>query len=192
MKVQCTAIMLLVSCSIFSQVGIGTTTPNAELEINSDTNLPALELNPQTSPTGTASGQLSVIEDELYLFDKSREKWLSIEAASFAFALEGNVNNRPLEYSGDVTNSGPVIPRNATLVYAAINSSGGNASKVFTLIVTSLSGSVTNHTFQISGGKLTNTSYNIDLNEGDTLQVRTNNSNSVSNPTVLFWVKWRK
>ena len=56
--------LLFFACfSVSAQVGVGTTDPTAELEIEtSNSGIPALELNPQSSPTGTATGQLAVLE----------------------------------------------------------------------------------------------------------------------------------
>jgi len=52
--------------NIYSQVGIGTLNPSAELEIGTtNTGIPALEINPQTAPVGNAMGQLAIIGDIL-------------------------------------------------------------------------------------------------------------------------------
>ena len=85
--------MLFLSCGLFAQVGIGTITPNAELEIKSNSTLPALELNPQTAPVGTATGQIAVIGDKLYMFDVTRAKWLSVEATMLNFGLENGTDD---------------------------------------------------------------------------------------------------
>lgn len=50
-------VIFIYAQAMFSQVGVGTTTPTAELEVEtSNTGIPALELNPQTAPTGTTNG----------------------------------------------------------------------------------------------------------------------------------------
>ena len=68
---------------MLSQVVVGTTDPTSELEIETtDTGIPALEINPQTAPVGSANGQIAVIGDKLYMYDLTRTKWLSIETTA--------------------------------------------------------------------------------------------------------------
>ncbi len=101
---------------LFGQVGIGTLTPTAQLEISNDIanpNLPLLELNPQSAPTGSATGQLSVIGDKLFMYDATRVKWLSVESTALHFARGGsNRNDAPLRFSGVIgnQNSGAYMP----------------------------------------------------------------------------------
>ena len=103
MKTLLLTFSLLICNVIFAQVGIGTTNPTAQLEINtSGTSLPALEISPQSSPIGTATGQLAVIDDKLFLYDQTRGKWLSVESCLLNFGLEEDSDNVFLEYVGDI------------------------------------------------------------------------------------------
>ena len=122
-------ILLLCIHSIgFSQVGIGTTNPTAELEIETtNTGIPALELNAQTAPTGNATGQISLIGDKLFMYDATRSKWLSLETIALQYGRNGNADNQRLHYGGNMqnNNSGAMMPFNGTIVAVSSRSSGG-------------------------------------------------------------------
>lgn len=179
---------------VYAQVGIGTTTPNAVLDIQSPSdNLPALELNPQTNPIGTAAGQISVIGDRLFLYDATRSKWLSTETSIFSFGDEGSIDEGNLEYAGDITDNGPRIVENASIVYLTANSTQGNQSKIISLNITDSHGTVTGHEFQLVNGSLILENLDIEVETGDSIQV---SAVSVGGPirglSVTFWTKWRK
>ncbi len=185
----------------FAQVGIGTTSPTSELEIETtNTGIPALELNPQSAPTGTVTGQLAVIGDMLYMYDATRSKWLSTESHALQFSIFGPASNETLWYGGGgVEDIGPLMPFDGTIVYMTLNSSGGQANKSFDI---SINGSnVGNNAdptldgrVNLSSGTFSYTSYNIDFNAGDHIQlrVRNNGTNDVDDPVGVIWVKWRK
>tara|TARA_R100001369_G_scaffold92771_1_gene139731 strand:- start:5097 stop:5558 length:462 start_codon:yes stop_codon:yes gene_type:complete len=119
----------------FSQVGIGTVTPSAELEIETSSgDIPALKLNPQTNPIGNEMGQLAVIGDKLYMYDDVRAKYLSVETTALQFAKDGTADNDPLRFGGDVKDngSGAKMPFNGTIVYCTIQSSGEKKTKNLT------------------------------------------------------------
>lgn len=195
------ALFLCLNASILSsQVGIGTTDPSAELEIETaNTGIPALQLNPQTAPDGDSDGQLSVIGDRLYMYDLTRDKWLSIEATALQFGKNGGADNELLRFGGDVRNnsSGPLMPFDGTIVYMTIQSSGGVTNKQFDI---KLNGSDVGNDadatldgrISLSSGSFTRTTYNIDFDAGDyiNLEVR-NNAGDVEDAAGIIWVKWR-
>lgn len=190
--------MLLFTCGIFAQVGIGTTTPTAELEINATTSLPALELNPQTTPVGTAMGQLSVIGDKLFMYDEDRGKWLTIGSTMLNFGLENGTDNQFLEYVGDITTSGPKMPLAGTIVYIAMNSAGGQADKQVQLyfgntpIPNDLEPSI-DGVIALSGNTFTNSNFNLDFEAGDYFRIKVLDEGSdVEELSVLLWIKWRQ
>lgn len=177
------------------QVGINTTTPSAELEIaSSSPGLPILELNPQTAPVGTASGQLSVINDQLYLYDDTRSKWLSIGSSTFNFGGEGGQDGDDLEYAGDIENNGPTMPQDGTIVYISINSTGGFPTKEITInIYNSLNVLVGSHSVNLVGGSLVLADFNVDFSSGDHFRVYVEDANGVvNNVTAVLWTKWRQ
>ena len=197
MKLTQTIIACLLVCNIHAQVGIGTTTPGAELDINAVNSggIPPLELNPQTTPTGTASGQIAVIGNELYLYDASRTKWLSVASSTFNFGKEGNLNNTDLEYSGDIDNSGPSMAQNGTIVYITINSSGGSVTKGFTLSrYNTANFLISTHSFSLHSGELIVNNANIDFSKGDYFIVSVDNDGTgvVSDASMVIWTKWRQ
>lgn len=182
----------------FSQVGIGTVTPSAELEINATpTGIPALQLNPQTTPTGTAMGQLAVVGDKLYMYDDTRGKWLSVESTALHFARGGaNRNDSPLRFSGVISNqnSGSYMPLDGTIVYISAMINAGDDSKEFLIERRDSSGFVaTAATFNLSGEVYSNASANIDFNAGEYLITRISGTGgTVNNPNIIIWVKWRQ
>ncbi|WP_298237329.1 hypothetical protein [uncultured Algibacter sp.] len=185
---------------LWSQVGIGTTNPSAELEIETtNAGIPALQLNPQTAPNGDSDGQLSVIGDKLYMYDLTRDKWLSIEATALQFGKNGGADNELLRFGGDVRNnsSGPLMPFDGTIVYMTIQSSGGVANKQFDIKINGSDvGNNANNTLDgrisLSSGSFTETDYNIDFDAGDyiNLEVR-NNGGDLEDTAAVIWVKWR-
>ncbi len=125
-------LILCVHSICFSQVGIKTTSPTSELEIaTTNTGIPALEMNPQTAPTGSVTGQISVIGDKLYMYDATRVKWLSIESSALQFSYAGAASKQTLWFGGNTENTGPKMPFDGTIVYMTLNSSGGQANKAF-------------------------------------------------------------
>ena len=182
--------------SLFSQVGIGTTTPTAELEIvATNTGIPALELNAQSSPTGTVTGQIALIGDKLYMYDASRTKWLSVETTALQFGRNGNTNNRPLRFGGNVenNNSGAMMPINGTIVAVSARAAGGASAKQFQIRVRNGTTNVTTSNFNLSSLEYTSITDNIDFSAGDYITVFAQNGggNSTS-PIVVLWIKWRQ
>ncbi|MDD7886490.1 hypothetical protein [Flavivirga sp. 57AJ16] len=193
-------IMLLCSYYSFSQVGIGTTTPSSELEIETtNTGIPALRLNPQSAPTGSMTGQLAVIGDQLFMYDATRAKWLSTGAVAIQFGTNGNSDGQNLSYGGTMRNSGsgPLMPFNGTIVGITGNCSGGNSNKGFELRVFDWTGFGTNTTisynFNLSNYEFNNSTLNLDFNINDYISLSSSSSgSSVANPAIVVWVKWRE
>ena len=198
--------MLICSYYSFSQVGIGTTTPTAELEIETtNTGIPALELNPQSAPIGSVTGQLAVIGDKLFMYDATRVKWLSVEATALQYGYAYGADNQILFFGGDIgldptteNDTGPKMPFDGTIVYITVESSGGNTSKSFDIEINGTA--VPNNAdptldgrFQLSGGTFTRTTFNIDFNAGDYIMLKAISSGSaVYDPAAIIWVKWRE
>ncbi len=189
--------MCLFFQTLFSQVGVGTTDPTAELEIETTpTGIPALEINPQTAPTGNTTGQLAVIGDQLCMYDETRGKWLSVESTALHFARGGsNRNDSPLRFSGVISNqnSGAHMPMDGTIVYISAMVNGGDTSKEFFIERRDASGFLsTAAAFNLSSGTYSNSAADIDFNAGEYLITRISGTGgTVNNPNIILWVKWR-
>jgi hypothetical protein len=195
-KTYLIAISLFLFCIniSYSQVGIGTTNPTAKLEIDAASDaIPALEIVPRTTaPTGTASGQMSIIDGSLYIYDATRSKWLSSETVPFSFALSGGgINDQYLGYSGITSNlTGVKMPLNGTIVMITAESSGGNASKGFEIRKTIANTTI--FSFSLASYTYTNTAVNINFNADEYVNIYANATANTQNPIVTIFVKWRK
>ena len=199
-----TLFFLLVSVltvTAFAQVGIGTPTPSAELDIiTTNTGIPALELNPQTDPVGSQTGQLAVIGDKLYMYDGTRGKWLSVESTPLQYGRNGtNIDTDRLRFGGDIRNasSGAKMPLNGTIVYIAVQTAGGDADKEFDLEIngTDVGDSVDptiDGRFELVGGSFYSSEYNIDFDAGDFISIQARGADDVEHPAAIIWVKWRE
>jgi len=192
-----TLFTFLVSFATWAQVGIGTPTPSAELDIiTTNTGIPALELNPQSAPVGTQTGQIAVIGDKLFLYDGTRGKWLSVESTALQYGKNGDVDNSDfLRFGGDARNgttSGALMPFDGTIVYAtAQNTNGG--TQTFGLSINGANAAGAGFTtFNLVAGAFTETTYNIDFDAGDFINVHSERGNGLDDPIVVVWVKWRR
>lgn len=181
-----------------AQVGIGTTNPTAKLEIDASIDaIPALEIVPRTTaPTGTASGQISIMDGSLYVYDATRAKWLSSETMVFPFGKNGSViAGDYLQYARvEHQNSGAKVLQNATIVGIAAEASGGNPTKGFDIIIKTggTTTTVSTTSFSLTGSTYLNPTANINLSAGDYISIQTRGGTDVNNPTVTLYVKWRK
>ena len=178
-----------------SQVGVGTTNPSSELEISTDNaGIPALELNPQTSPTGTADGQISVIGDKLYMYDATRIKWLSVESSTLQFGRNGNVDNDNLHFGGNMVSgtAGALMPFDGTIVAITSMAASGDDTDVNIRARDVTNTNTIDQTFSLSSLRYINTTTNFNFNAGDYITVRgRDNSTTAVDLTVIIWVKWR-
>lgn len=189
-------IFILSISGLHAQVGIGTSTPNSALEIRSvSDDLPALELNPQTAPQGTVTGQLAVIGDKLFLFDDVRDKWLTVESTVFNFGKDSWAADDYLEYAGDIDDSGPQMPFAGTIVYATINTTDGDPSHTGSIRVfngpddPAIAGQ---EPLVLNQGSRVYKEVDMDFEAGQTLRVYIDPSGwGVENPSVVLWIKWR-
>lgn len=191
------ALLLCLSTNIaLCQVGVGTTNPTSELEIETtNTGIPALEINPQTAPVGSADGQLAVIGDKLYMYDLTRAKWLSVENTTLLYGRTGSRTNQGLNFMGNFgnRNSGAFIPMNATIVHISARARGGNATKDFSLEIRNGAGVVSSTTYNLVAREYTNTALNIDIDAGEYLISRIGNTgDNVTDLTLIVWLKWRQ
>lgn len=175
-------------------VGINTTSATSKLEIDASTGTtPPLEIVPRTTvPTGTAGGQIAVIDNSLYIYDVSRTKWLSSETVTFEWGHDGNLKGAYLDCAGVLNepNTGVKMPYNGTIIAITALQSGGDASKGF--VVRKNSASTDLISFNLTSFTY-NASTNIDFNADDFLKVFTVAAGGeCTNPVVTLYIKWRK
>lgn len=191
--------LLLVPLFGICQVGIGTLTPTAELDIEtSDTGIPALRLRPQSNPTGSNTGQLAVIGDLLYMYDNTRSKWLSVESAVFEWVYQDtDITNEFLtidaEYKDKAEDVSQVMPLDGTIVYASINYTyvNGSTNKSFDIYFEDPTATAA-ATLNTSSEKTVLTNLNIDFNASDRIFIEYMGPDKIIDPVVMLWVKWRK
>ncbi|NER18613.1 type 1 periplasmic-binding domain-containing protein [Spongiivirga citrea] len=176
------------------QVGINTSTPDAQLDIES-TDVP-LRIQPSaTTPTGTLGGQMFIDTDGLlYTYDTTRTKWLSMDRNMVGWGRNsGSASNEYLrQFNGSQSNNnGWRMIRDATITAITVQSnnidtfdiqirSNDNTAPILTFTVTAAEGDHDN-------------TINIDVSEGDFIQCFLPTvAGGVSNPQVLIEVAWRK
>lgn len=191
--------ILLIAGTLNAQVGIGTTNPTAQLTIDTGgSGIAPIELaNISTAPDqNLKAGQLSVIDNELYFYEPQRGEWLSVSTMPLEFVRNGNVNSQNLFFGGKVTNqnSQAAMPFNGTIVHISAVSAGGNATKRFEIRVRNGGENVVTSDFNLIDNAFNDTNANIDFSAGDviTMRARDDGNGTVSNPTIILWVKWRK
>jgi len=178
------------------RLGIGTVNPTAKLEIDATTeNIPALEIVPRTTaPTGTANGQIAVIDNSMYMFDLGRNKWLSVETMPFAFGNSGSTNNSYLNFTTFANqNSSAKMPFDGTIVAITVQTSGGGsgATKGFEIRKNGTTASI--FSFNLVAYAYMNTTTNIDFNAGDFINVfAVAGGGSPSDPVATLFINWRK
>ena len=177
-----------------AQVGIGTTNPTAKLEIDASADaIPALEIVPSiTAPTGTANGQIAVIDGSLYIYDVTRAKWLSSETISFSFGLNGTYDDGYLQFSR-VQNglSGAKILKDATIVGITAVTSGGNPTKLIEIDGSTLGLAFAN--FNLIATQYLSSITDINVPEGENINIYVADPGpTISNLSVTIYLKWRK
>lgn len=190
-------ILAFTSQNFYSQVGIGTTNPTAQLEIDASATptMPPFKIVPSVAaPTGTTSGQMAIIDNSLYIYDATRSKWLSSEVSVFSWGNNGNTDNQYLEYAtSDAANSGLKIPVNATIVAVTIQTATTSSDNTRQFTIRKNNPSVDVVHFTTAAFTYNSTLVNTDVNAGDFLRVFvTDEANEVSSPIVTLWIKWRK
>ena len=200
--------ILFILLPIFSlaQVGIGTTSPTATLEIaTSDTEtMPPFEIESRsTTPIGTSDGQMAVIDNILFIYNVAKNKWLSLETIPLTFLNYFQTGNSSYSYGYIATtnsvNVGIKLPYDGTIVAITFqqhyNSNAANKNIEIRRNFTQVSAIDVIHTFTLTGITYNNNNVNIDFNSGDYLSLYSVNDGvpgSLSSPVATLFVKWRK
>lgn len=189
---------------ILAQIGVGTDAPTALLEIKSDpTGIPALALTPQITPKGSATGQMAVIDNKLYLFEEERGKWLSVEQSILEYGRLGfGSDPSEIEYGGGDLQNGPIMPFDGTIVSISISATLDNNNREIGLF---LNGNLVPNdntnvnqdgVFLLHPTTLSykNSKYNVDFNSGDmiSMSLLDPSVNDVDDLIVSLVIKFRK
>jgi len=173
---------------------INADTGAVKIDVGAATNSP-LELTDKTllPTTGLASGQLAVRDGIIYMYDSSRNKFLSIEKTILGFGRTGASRNQYLGLFGYTTfasnNAGFRVTKNSTItsISTQLNAVGTCVIEIRKNDGTAI---IASHTLTaVIGGH--NANLNIDVNEGDYLQAYITNVNTVSYPMSLIELKYR-
>ena len=164
---------------------------SVKIDASGATNAP-FELVPQTvvPSTGLASGQMTVIGDELYIYDGGRSKWLSADSTTYIVSM-ASASGQIMSIGGTVGNDvGFKMPMKATLVKVSVSSSGGNATKGFE--IRKVGSATPLKSFSLTAGSYMSSNDNISLNLGDIVQVYVvGQGTPVKNPIVTLFIKWQ-
>lgn len=173
-----------------NRVGIGTNSPDAQLDIESS-GVP-LKIEPSaTTPTGTQAGQMFMGDDGiLYTYDGSRSKWLSVDRQNVSWSRGGVISNQYLAiHNSGSSENGYRMLRNATITGITAQT---NANGSWDLLI--LRNNETTATLWITlnneAGKHEN-NVTLDVNEGDYIKAYALRSN-ISSPIASIEFAWRK
>lgn len=198
-------LIALTSALVYGQVGIGTTSPSAMLEVSTEqAGIPAIGLNPQQNPTGVDSGQLVVIGDKLFMYHSGKDKWLSIETTTLEFGRLGwGSVPKEIEFGGGDVQIGAKMPFDGTIVGISFEAETVNNDRNILLFINdvlvpnndaneNIDGVINLSSTQLS---YVNNVYNVDFNEGAVIKFEVDENvqtSDIINLTVVAQIKWRK
>lgn len=195
-------IMFFFPLSVVAQIGLGTLSPSAALEIKTDpTGIAALRLEPQANPAGVVNGQMAVIADKLFLFNQARDKWLSVEETTLEYGrLGAGSDPAEIEFGGGDLQNGPRMPFDGTIVGIVISATEDDNQRKITLFKNGIAipdndlHPNIDGVFILNPTTLTfeNADYNLDFNEGDMLSLAIDSAaNDIEELVISLIIKWR-
>ena len=164
-----------------------------KLDSSGQTNAP-LELVPQASAPSTdlQDGQISVIDDELYVYDSTRSKWLSVARHTLVFGRRGATKNKWLSfYGGNLAsnNTGIRVPWDCTIT-AMSAQLDASSTATFTVRESTLTRTVNQVVTAALGSHATNINQN--FNAGDLMECYLAAAANVQDPMILVEIAKRK
>ena len=139
-------------------------------------------------PTATCIIWYDTMDNQVYIFDRNRGKWLSVERRLFTFSYK-NADNVKMKIDnlnhGDI---GYLIPKKATIVSVYGSATHGEDSKGFSIEVNN------NDVFEFEmvDYKYKNANINIDIDEDSKLSMMVGkDGKKIRNPIVCVEVVWR-
>lgn len=125
---------------------------------------------------------------DLFYYDSSRSKTLSVSRQTVVFGRKGNTDNAYLEFSDGNTTGAPMI-QNGTITKIASIASSGNTTKSFELYLNG----VLSHSFSFPGTlSYENSTVNVDFNQGDEMRILvTSTGSGITDPKIILETAWR-
>lgn len=203
MMKQSLYLIIFLPITIIAQIGIGITNPSASLEVQtSATGIPALRIEPQTNPVGVANGQMTVIDNKLFLFSETRDKWLSAEQTVLEFGRLGSGSDpEEIEFGGGDIQQGPIMPFDGTIVGVALSATEDDNQRDISLFINGVAIPNNDLLPSVDGSfnldpitlNFINSQYDIDFAKGDLISLAVDNGvNDIDDLIVNLIIKWRK
>jgi hypothetical protein len=164
---------------------------NGPLVLNTDQETAAIQIKPNvTAPTERLEmGQISLIDNVLYMYDKGRNKWLSINKDVSVLSARYGAGNYLSNGRFAGIHSGYTAPYKCTLTGLTANIGSGQTNKRFKLMK---NGNFVNlKDFQLENGSYITNSLSIDFNRGDIVQIYFAPGAQTYNPIVTLEVRQR-
>ena len=165
---------------------INITDNTVKLDSTLSTNSPIELTNRVNAPsTNLSAGQISIVDNCLYVFDGTRMKWLT-PSKTLLFGRSGNVDGTFLRSAGGST-SGYRMQKNGTIIGATLNS----LLSISKNVVIRING-INVFTLSIENGAYNNSSLDIDFNVNDVVQVYVEPAGAaLSEVTSIIEFCWR-
>lgn len=133
------------------------------------------------------SGNTQVVNGDVYYFDNIRNKWLSSSESQFMWT-ENTIDGKFMS-TGNVISSdaGYIIPQDFTITKITISSTGHPTKEMQIRIDDN-----TVYTFNLSGGRYTSTSLNIDVGINNMIKIFVSGAgNPIKDVVAVIYGKWR-
>jgi len=170
------------------------TVDDGPVKLNASTSTDApLELTSlaATPTTNLGAGQISIIDNILYIYDGNRNKWLS-PSKLVVYAKNNNSDGTTLSLPGGMKDwrSGIKMLHDACILGVSVETSNSINNKE---IQVEVNGNLAFSLNTDSNGKVLNNSLNYDLNEGDYISVYVTNQGAALHDAVFtIELAWRK
>ncbi len=144
-----------------------------------------------TTPNLNRHGRSCSKDGIVYIYDETRDKWLSAYKFYPAWGHGNNVENQYMKYATvGATAGGPTMIRNSTIIGLTISVTGGNQTKNFK--IRKNGSGVDLETYQLVDGKINVTDANIDIDINETIQLFIGlNGAAVNGPNATLEIAWR-
>lgn len=136
---------------------------------------------------GVPSGNTQTINGDVYYFDITRNKWLSSSECQFVWT-ENIIDGKFMSVGNVISfDAGYIVPQDFTITKMTVSSTGHLTKEMQIRINEN-----TVHAFNLSGGRYSSTSLNIDINTGEMIKIFVSgNGNPIKDVVVVIYGKWR-